>query len=267
MSTSEIRGRMPAAARLTALLAAIAIPALGWFVGGWTGATTLVVYWAETVLICLFAWGRIRLHQRWNPRRGHFRYQGPSSTPGAKTGSFASGFVLLAAVFSGAHAVFLAAIVFLLTKNGHASIAAIDWRAVAIGCGLILALLTVDFVAELTDLRQWSFRQVELAANQGISRVAVVHLTLIVGMAGIALTDAPETLFGVFVVLKTLASLSWLLPQWEPATAPVWLSRLMNRVPGKHPGERFEDFWVKDREAELQRRRRNEQPWVHAGAD
>ena len=41
-------------------------------------------------------------------------------------------------------------------------------------------------------------------ANQGISRVAVVHLTLIVGMAGIALTDAPEALFGVFVVLKTL---------------------------------------------------------------
>mgnify|MGYP007122183580 CR=1 FL=1 len=83
----------------------------------------------------------------------------------------------------------------------------------------------------------------------------------------VALTDAPEALFGVFVVLKTLASLSWLLPQWEPATAPVWLSRLMNRVPGKHPGERFEDFWAKDQEAELQRRKRNEQPWARAGAD
>ena len=267
MSTSEIRRRTPAAAHMTALLAAIAVPALGWFIGGWTGATTLVVYWAETVLICLFAWGRIRVHQRWNPRRGHFRYQGPGATPGAQTGAFASGFALLAAAFTGAHAIFLAAMLLLLTKNGYTSIVAIDWRAVAIGCGLILTLLTIDFMVELTDLRQWSFRQVELAANQGISRVAVVHLTLIVGMAGIALTDAPETLFGVFVVLKTLASLSWLLPQWEPATAPVWLSRVMNRVPGKHPGERFEDFWAKDRESELQRRKRNEDPWTRAATD
>ena len=87
MPTSEIRRRTPAVAHVTALLlAAIAIPALGWFIGGWTGATTLVVYWAETVLICLFAWGRIRVHQRWNPRRGHFRYQGPGATPGAQTG-------------------------------------------------------------------------------------------------------------------------------------------------------------------------------------
>jgi hypothetical protein len=52
------------------------------------------------------------------------------------------------------------------------------------------------------------------------------------------------------------------VPQWEPAVAPKWLSNIMNRVPNVHPGKKFEDFWAKDRADERTRRERNETPWV-----
>lgn len=38
---------------------------------------------------------------------------------------------------------------------------------------------------------------------------------------------------------------------------------MMNRVPNvrSRDGERFEEFWAKDRADEADRRRRNEEPW------
>jgi hypothetical protein len=91
--------------------------------------------------------------------------------------------------------------------------------------------------------------------------VVVIHLTLVLGMFAAAVTDV-SALFGVFVVLKTLNALSMALPQWEPATAPNWLSRVMNHLPNVRPGERFEDVWAKDRADEADRRDSNEQPWT-----
>jgi hypothetical protein len=57
-------------------------------------------------------------------------------------------------------------------------------------------------------------------------------------------------------------ALNSVLPQWEPATAPNWLSRVMNRLPNAHPGQRFEDQWAKDRADEAERRDGNDQPWA-----
>jgi hypothetical protein len=54
------------------------------------------------------------------------------------------------------------------------------------------------------------------------------------------------------------------LPQWEPATAPKWLSRVMNRLPSVHPGERFEDMWAKGSADEVERRDESDQPWTGA---
>ncbi|MCV5263098.1 hypothetical protein OFC55_36110, partial [Escherichia coli] len=73
----------------------------------------------------------------------------------------------------------------------------------------------------------------------------VVHMTLLLGFVGIAATDAPSALFTVFVVLKTMAALSTVIPQWEPERPPRMLTNLMNRMPNVHPGESFEDFWAK----------------------
>jgi hypothetical protein len=246
---------------LLALLAVNAVPAAGWFVEGWSAGTTLAVYWFENVAVCLFVSARIVAHQRWSPRRGHFRYQAPKSDGRGSQTPFAKGFLVTSLVFSAAHGLFLGVILLVLNQHGQSALAGVDWHHVGIGCVRVLVILAIDFVVDLPGLRQWSFWQIEQTANRSLGRIAVVHLTLVLGMFGAAMTDF-SALFGVFVVLKTLYALSMALPQWEPAAAPKWLSRMMNRLPNVHPGEGFEDLWAKDRADEVDRRDGNEQPWT-----
>lgn len=249
-------------AHVLTLLAVIAVPVVGWFVDDWSGATTLAVYWFETVAACLFISARVLVHQRWSPRRGHFRYRAPSTDRrSSQTSSFVSGFLAISLAFSAVHGFFLGAIILLLNHNGYGELVGLDWRSVGLGCLGVTLFLTLDFLIDLLSLRQWSFWQIEQVANHAFSRVVVVHLTLVLGFVGIAMTDAPNALFGIFVVLKSLAAMSTAVPQWEPARPPRWLSRVMNRVPNVHPGRTFEDVWVQDRAAERARRRSNEQPW------
>ncbi len=248
---------------VASLLAVVAVPVFGWFAADWSGPTTLAVYWFETVAVCVFILARIAVHQRWSPRRGHFRYAAPNRDGrGSQNSTFISGFAVTSLVFCAAHGVFLAAILFILSRNGQSELAGVDWRSVGIGCASVLLFLAVDFFLDLLSLRQWSFWQVEQTANYGLSRVVVVHLTLILGFVGIAITGASDALFGVFVVLKTMSAMSFAVPQWEPTAPPKWLSRIMNRVPNVHPGKRFEEFWEADRVEETTRRERNEQPWT-----
>lgn len=250
-------------AHVLAVLAIIAVPAIGWFVEGWSGATTLLVYWFETLVGSVFIAVRILVHRRWAPRRGHYKYEASSTNRRSpQSASFVTGFLITSLVFTAAHGLFLGVIIFLLGRNGQPELAEINWRSAGYGCLIVLAFLCVDVLVDLTTLRRWSFWQIEQTAQRGFSRVVVVHLTLIFGLFGIAMTGASSALFGVFVVLKSLAALSFVVPQWEPTRPPEWMSRVMNRAPTVHPGERFEDFWVKDRADERARRERNEQPWV-----
>lgn len=249
---------------LIAMVAVNAVPLAGWFVGDWTAGTTLLVYWFETVVASLFIAMRAVLHKRWSPRRGHFTYQGPGPDRRSTQSSFVQGFLFTSLVFSAAHGFFLGMILFMLSHNGQAALIGIDWRTVEIGCLQVFAVLAVDFLVDLPGLRRWSFWQLEVMASRGFLRVAVVHLTLIFGMFAVAVTDAPAALFGVFVVLKTMYSLSTTFPQWEPEVPPRWLSRLMNRIPSARPGLTFEAQWAKDRTDEATRRERNEQPWAGA---
>ena len=257
------------------VLGVIAVPVVGWFTQHWSGGTTLAVYWFETLAASLFIVARIALHRRWSPRYGHFRYNGPGRQGGGhidyrtpKTrrrqplSTFMSSFGVVSLSFCAAHAVFLGVILVLLNHNKVGHLAQVDWRSAGFGCLSVLAFLTVGFVVDLFSLRRWSFRQLEQTASQVLSRVMVVHLTLLIGFVAIAVTDAPDTFFGVFVVLKTMASLSTALPQWEPAQPPRWLSTILNRVPSAGPGKRFEEAWADERTEERQRLDANEQPWV-----
>ncbi len=244
---------------LLTLLVVNAVPVAGWFVGGWSAGTTLVVYWFETLAACVFVSARIVAHQRMNPRRGHVRYQAPKSSRQRSQSSFLHGFLVTSLVFCAAHGLFLGVILFMLNHNGQSDLVGVDWRSVKLGCLYVLIALVIDFVVDLLGLRSWSFWQIEQTANRSLGRIAVVHLTLVLGMFGAAMTDA-SALFSVFVVLKTMYSLSMALPQWEPTTPPKWLSRVMNRLPNVHPGQRFEDAWVTDRTDEVERRERNDQP-------
>ncbi|TFV60702.1 hypothetical protein E4P42_04265 [Mycobacterium sp. PS03-16] len=242
-------------------VAVIAVPGVGWFLADWSAGTTLVVYWFETFAGCLLIGLRIAVHQRVSPRRGHFRYRAPASGRGNRRNSFLRGFLTASLVFTAAHGVFLAVLLVLLDHNGEGRLAAVDGRSVASGCALVLLFLLVDACVDLPRLRNWSFHALEQTTQRGLTRIGVVHFTLVFGLLGVAVTGAPSTFFGVFVALRTLYSLSIVVPQWDPATPPAWFSRIMNRIPNAHPGERFEEYWARDRDAEAARRRHNEEPW------
>lgn len=252
----------PNAVRVAAALAVIGVPLVGWFFVDWSGLTTLAVYWFETLVGCAFITARIAVHQRWNPRRGHFRYEPPDAPRrSSRRSSFLAGFAVTSTVFCAAHGVFLVAIL-LVFRGGHdGHFVEIDWRSVGFGCLSVLLFLALGFLTDLSTLRQWTFGAVEQMANQGLGRVVVVHLTLILGFFGIAVTGAPDALFGIFVILKSLSALSYAVPQWQPAEPPKWLSRIMNRLPNVHPGQRFEQFWVSDNAQEAARRNRNDHPY------
>ncbi|MGV0741951.1 DUF6498-containing protein [Mycolicibacterium sp. XJ870] len=257
-------------------LAVITVPVFGWFAQDWSGGTTLAVYWFETAAACLFILARIAIHQRRSPRRGHFRYNAPGPDGGtqlmstvkgvrrrgAQQSSFMASFAVVSLSFCAAHGVFLGVILMLLNHNGVGHLAEIDWRSAGFGCLYVLLFLAIDFLVDLISLGRWPFWQLEQTTNHAIGRVMVIHLTLLIGFVGIAVTGAPDTFFGVFVVLKTLSSLSFALPQWTPSQPPKWLSGIMNRVPNVHPGERFEEFWAAERDEEKQRRDANEQHWA-----
>jgi len=246
---------------LLALLAVNAIPAAGWFLEGWSAGTTLVVYWFENVGVCLFVAARIIANQRSSPRRGHFQYKAPKSAGRGSQTSFLSGFLVTSLVFCAAHGAFLGFILFMLDHTGQDQLAGVVWPQVRNGCIGVLVILAIEFAIDLSGLRRWTFWQVEQIANRSLGRIAVVHLTLVLGMFGAVMTDA-SALFGVFIVLKTLNALSMALPQWEPTTAPKWLSRMLNRLPNPQGGQDFEDAWAKERADEAARRVRNEQPWA-----
>ena len=195
---------------------------------------------------------------------GPFPIRGAGTRRSHSRASLVKGFLFTNLVFSAAHGFFLAVILFLLTHNGKAALIGIDWHSVGFGCLQVFIALAVDFLVDLPSLRRWSFWQLEMMASRGFLRVAVVHLTLIFGMFAVAVTDAPSALFGVFVALKTMYSLSTTFPQWEPATPPRWLSRAMNRIPSARPWLTFEEQWAKDRHDEAARRKKNEEPWTAA---
>lgn len=246
---------------LVSMLAVIAVPLVGWFVDDWSGGTTLVVYWCETVVTCVFVLARIAVHQHWAPRRGHFEYVAPGGgLRSGRTSSLLTGFAISSFAFCAAHGVLLAAILFVLDHHGERALADIHWRSVALGGLSVLVFLAADFLVDLLRLRKWSFLQIEQTARRGLGRVIVVHLTIVFGLIAVAATGAPDSLFGVFVVVKSLFSLATALPQSEPSTAPRRLGGVLNRLSNVRPGRRWEDLWAD----EIARRETNERPWVGA---
>ena len=260
--TPHERDRVNRLVHLLALLASNAVPVFGWFFAGWSAATTLVVFWFETVAALVFIYTRGVLHRRWNPRRGHFRYEAPERRGPHRP--FLTGFFVTSLVFCAAHGFFIGVILLVLSQNGDADLVGLDWGSARAGCTQVLIVVAIDFLADLPFLRTWSFGQLEHTAHRSFGRIGVVHFALIFGMFGAAVSDAPATMFSVFIVLKVLYSLGTALPQGEPKTPPAWLSRAMNRARSEPAGQRFEDMWVKDRAADVQRRARNEQLWTDA---
>lgn len=251
-------------ARVLTALGINAVPALGWFVGDWNSGTTLAAYWFETVLASLFIAARVLVHRRMVPLRGHFRYGQPEAYKNRRAdATFLQHFLPVTLMFSAVHAVFLGALIFVMTANGRGAEVRLNFHELALGCGLILAFQIADFLIDLVRMESRPFRWIEVMAERNVGRVLIIHMTIMIGMVAGGLAGGARGFFLVFVILKTLNDLNSIVPQYDPEEAPKWLCWLMDKVPnvGKVKNQSFAEFWKEGKVGERARIARNEQPF------
>ncbi len=243
-----------------------AVPAAGWFLGEWSAATMLVLYWLETLIGTLLVGVRIVLHRRYHPSKGHWNYRAPQGQQQQQQTSnrstYLQAFLVPALVFTFAHGAFLS--IFggmLIARNKLSPEIRIDSHNLLAGFIGVLSFQMIDFLFDLIWLRTRPFAWIERLGNQSLSRVIVVHLTIIGGMAAVMFTGANRHFFGVFIFLKTMLNLSLVIPQWQPKTPPAWLSNVMDRIGSpKDKNSNFSEFWKQTDDEEAARVARNEKP-------
>jgi hypothetical protein len=238
-----------------------AIPAAGWFVGEWSAGTMLVLYWLETLIGTLLVAVRIVLHRRLVPAQGHWAYEAPKGAErqaGSHGSTYLTAFLLPALIFTFAHGFFLAVLGLVVFSKKTTPEGALETDHLIAGLIGVAFFQAIDFVADLIWLRTRPFAWIERLGQISLSRVIVIHLTIIGGMAAVMLTGANRHFFGVFIFLKTMLNLSIALPQYKPKTPPAWLSNVMDRIkPSKEDGT-FAEFWVRTDDQEESRIVRNE---------
>ena len=250
--------------RLGSLLTALglnAVPAFGWFVGDWSVATILVLYWLETLIGTFFVAARIILHRRFRPSKGHWNYQAPDRTapPTGTRATYLSAFLVPALAFTLVHGIFLGALGFMAIKNNLNIEVRIESKNLLAGLIGISVFQTAEFLYDLISLGDRPFAWLERLGQVTLARVIVVHLTIIGGMAVVMFTGANRNFFGVFVFLKTMLQCSLALPQYHPRTPPAWLSHVMDRIGSpKYKNETFTQFWTQTDAQEEARIARNE---------
>lgn len=242
-----------------------AIPAAGWFFGEWSAGTMLVLYWLETLIGTLLVGVRIVIHRRIRPSNGHWNYHAPQGEQQqtSKRSTYLVAFLVPALVFTFAHGFFLAVLGgMMIAKKNLTQEIRIEPDNLLAGLIGIAVFQVIDFVADMIWLRTRPFAWIERLGQVSLSRVIVIHLTIIGGMAAVMFTGANRDFFGVFIFLKTMLNLSLVIPQWKPKTPPLWLANLMDSIKSpKYKNTSFAEFWVKTDDQEAARVARNEGPF------
>jgi hypothetical protein len=229
-----------------------AVPLSGWFLAGWTPGTTLVLFWFENLALSLFLAARIAAHWTATRKRGH-------------ANGFLKTFLITSLGFTLVHGIFLAFILAKLlpdTVNREEVIAGVQW---------MMAAQVASIVFDLWSIADWPFAEVRARTDWLMSRVVVVHLTVLFGMFLFMWMEQPWWFFSVFVGLKALLDIGSLVPQWKPKEPPAWLVNTMNRM-GPDPAksrprgltagtrnESFSDYWQRTQREDTQRFTRDEE--------
>lgn len=211
---------------------------------GWTPATILAIYWFENLLASVLVASRIVIHRRLTQKRGHYMVESHSKRGVSyQRGSFLHHFLLLSTLFTAAHGIFVVAAIAILASNGQADVAA---SLPQLGAALLvtsISLLTA-FLVDLSVIRHQPFSWIRAMRNQSIGRTFVIHLTIVIGMLVVGITNATTAFFIVFAVLKTLFDVFQLLPRGEVGVPPPWLADAMQREARGEPLEEHEVYWI-----------------------
>jgi len=249
-------------ARIAQTLGLNALPVAGVIGEWWTSGTALALYWIEGVVVIALMSARIALHRRWTRKaghgvQGHFRASTEQQRAHQRPGSFLGSYLIVAIPFTLAHGLFLGVLLFMLSHNRPDLGISVDAASLRIGGLGMLAFLALGFVIDLASLRRQSFRWMERMTERALSRIFVVHMTIIIGVGALAIADAPMGLLGVFAVLKALVDIGAFMPQKELGPEPPRWLRWMNRFPARD-GESFDAYWRRTEENERRRREANE---------
>jgi hypothetical protein len=225
---------------LPALLYALlmgAIPLVEVIASGRSPAVLLVLFWFETVLMIVTGAIRIVVHRRATRMAGHHattaqiadHRAGAEATRRAlgDENSFLASYVGINAIFTVAHGVFVAAIVFAFQAAGPLS-----WQDARIALLYALAVQVAFLLWDLPRVPGWTFAELSRNAGAAGVRVLVTQLGLIFGMVGAGLTGSPWGMVGTFVVLRSLAdaSMAWLTGLVKQRDLPPGLARVLSRT-------------------------------------
>ena len=260
---------------LLLVLAVNAVPIYGALRLGWSAPTLLVLYWCENAMAIVFTSLRIWLHRRLTRKRGHWNTKasanvGNSIKAGDRTTLLAA-YAIPSAIFTAAHAIFVAAIAFGIASNHPGDP---FWRfsleQLWTGLQWMLAVMAVDFAKDLFGLRSWSYAAMKRYSDQRMGRVIVQHLGIIFGMFALAMVESPLAPLAVLIGLKALLDAAW---SWAgdaeavvPEEPPAWALAAARKVgklgkPGAETSEAdFRKQWREQRETERRDAIENELP-------
>ncbi|HKE48651.1 MAG TPA: DUF6498-containing protein [Rhodanobacteraceae bacterium] len=255
----------PSGARLRGVALALlinAVPLVGVLRYEWSAINVLVLYWFENLLIAVCTCIRIAVHRRLTRKKGYWRTNQLGIEVNDKPmqtgllGEYAVG----AFVFTGAHGVFVGAITLILHQNfPDQALWQISFDQVVRGAGIIAAMLGIELAVDLSHIRYRSYAWMRAYVDGRMGRIIVLHLTIIFGMFGMAMTESPMWILYILIGLKTLTDVGSAAGRGTPASSepvppPAWTLRLADRI-GKDKGGA--KAFMKKYEADLEKARRN----------
>jgi cytochrome b561 len=211
---SKIRGVV-----LALLVNAVPLAGVLWF--DWSALNVLVLYWVENVLIAIGTSIRIAVHRALTRKQGYAR---ASNRLGIKvddkpvTSGLLTEYMIAAFGFTAAHGVFVVGIVFILRQNfPDTPMWRFSFEQVWHGALAIAVMLAVELVVDLTRIRSVSFAAMTDYARSRMTRVFVLHMTLIIGLFAMGLTNSPMGILYVLIALKTLVDVAGALRPPSPS--------------------------------------------------
>ena len=201
--------------RLLLVLAINGVTIYGVFQLGWGVGTAIAIYWCENVIGIVLISLLFVMHRGVTHKRGHTKH-------------VLRGFLAKAIPFTLVHGIFVFALVGLALADMAPS-EKITLLTFKTGMTYVGGSMLLRFLVEVIRLKNMPFLQLRLQADSFLTRVIVVHLTIILGMAAMMMAGHPRGLFIVFATLKLLVDLMTVkaseeLPE-KPAGFALWFCR------------------------------------------
>ena len=263
MDTATPNATAPAAVpspslRLRAIVLVLlinAVPLVGVLRYEWSSLNVLVLYWFENLLVAVFTCIRLVVHRRLTRKRGYWRggQLGVQTNGKPMQSGLLAEYATAAFVFTFAHGIFVGAIVLILSQNFPDNpMWSFSFDQVERGVLVISAMLAIELVADLVNIRSRSFAWMKDYVQRRMSRVLILHMTIIFGMLAMSLTSSPLGILYVLIGLKTLVELAGTAPQSQaadPDKPPGWALKIVGRFDkDKNGPSAFAKKWKQDME-------------------